>query len=841
MFIKDTKDFSSDIKRRVSYKKKVANKFKRQIEIMDAYDYDYHLSAYDDSRIQNYNRNYDLFNGRLDVDLYNDPLCFNVGEESVTLDREKIVHYPLISQVANALHGEIKSRPFRPMAIDNGPSGNTFREKKLNELLRKITQQEIIAPLRQKIEMDYFNQNGVQDIFKLTPEEQQQAVADIQRRTQKMTPEDVFDFMANEFQTPNQRVVQRLIDHLGAALHIKDKSDENAIHAICTGEEIYYVGDRHGFPVFDVVNPKYFTAGGSQNTEWYQDMTWCKYEQWFTVGDVMQRHAEHFSENNLRDLEKVIEPIGGLAGVGDPRYDKTQERTMIELSDEGTKIYQNYKDVNYKTKEGSKTFQRIYQDVIAKYGERHGYNLNNYGVREAHICWRDKRKLKKVYRVENDRMVSFWQDEHYEPQPVDVKVMNVWVDEVWEGTKVGSTIGNEFYLNIRPIPGQYKSIYNPFGTDLPYYGKSYNTHMNNSKNVSVIDLGKSWQMEFDITMANIKHDLSTDLGHVLLAPLSLKPDNWKWQQWFDTLKNGKVAIAQLQKYGMSYDPNLLRGINLSKTADIANKIQLLDFNFRNLVRAMNFNDARMGAVGQYTTNENIIQSQSASYNQTEGFFDTHRQILEKAVNALVNRARIMYKNTPESQYIYDDISRILADVSPDFWYEAWNVRVSTNSSDIRKMEEMRQQIQAFIQNGMSFDGILALIMADTPGDVVDIVKKETKRREQERQQAMAMQQQQAQAEMQTELQKEQMKAQNKEKLEMAKLASHERRSELQSRQFQMQADADQNKIPDSVQKAEVDNQVKMEKILRDYELKIKELELKEREIALKEKELNLRT
>lgn len=840
MYVKNLQDFSDDIKRRVSYSKKVANNFRRQIDIMDAYDYDYYDSNHDDTRLENYRRNYDLFNGRLDVDLYNDPLVFNVGDETVSLDTEKVTHYPLISQVANAIHGEIIGRPWRPIAIDAGPSGNTFREKKLNELLRKLAEQEIIMPIRRKVEERYFMENGVQDIFKLTPEEQAQAVADIQKRTTALTPEGIMEFMANEFQTPNQRVVQQLTDHLSEVLRIKERADNNAKHAICTGQEIYYVGDRHGYPVFEEVNPKGFSYGGSQNTVWYQEMTWCRYEQWFTVGDMMQRHAEHFSEKNLRDLERHIEPIGGLTGVGDPRYDKTQERVMYELSLDGTPFHKRYGDVNYKTREGSKTFQNIYKDVITKYGEQYGRNINNYGIRESHICWRDKRKLKKVYRIEGDKQVSYWQDEHYEPQPMDIKVENVWVDEVWEGTKVGSTLGKEFYINIRPIPGQYKSIYNPFGTDLPYYGRSYNVHMNNTKNVSMIDLGKPWQMEFDMTMANIKHDLSTDLGNVLIAPLSMKPENWRWQEWFETIKNGKIAVAQLEGMGYNFDPAMIRNINLTKTADIASKIQLLDFNFRNLVRAMNFNDARMGAVGQYTTNENIVQSQSASYNQTEGFFDTHRQIVEKAVNALVNRTRILYKNRPESQYIYDDISRILADVSPDFWYETWNVRLSTSSADIRKMEEIRAQIQAFIQNGMSFDGILSLIMADTPGDVVDIVKKETKQREIQRQEMIQAEQQRQEREIQAEAQQKAEANMLKRELEMNKLVSQERRTDIQADQFRRQADADNDKVPDSVQKAREDNAVKIRKMEMEYEIELRKLELEERKLALEERRVGIK-
>lgn len=828
----DTKKITPDIKRRVSTKKKTASSFKRQRAIMDAYDYDVRGQYRDFNRIKNYQINYDLFNGRLDTEMYSDPVCFNVGKEEVTMEGHTINHYPLISQIANAMYGEIQNRPISPIAIDSGPSGINFRNRKINELIRELVQTEIIQPTQQMVQQKYFKQYGITDPFALSVEEQKQVMADIQSRTDRLTPEKIVDFISNDLMTPNQRVVQQLSNYLFGRLDIKDKIRENGKHAICTGESIYYVGERYDQPVFDVVNPMYFSAYGSQNTEWYQEMSWARYEQWLTVPDLMQRFALDFTEANLRDLEKMVEPIGGLENVGDPRYDKVQERVMYEMSI-NSDIARKYDGINYKTKEGSGQFQRLYRDVIAKYGEDKGHALWNYGIRVANITWRDKRPLTVVTRIENDKKVKYYRDEHYEEQSGDYSVERIWVDEVWEGDKVGSVAGKEYYLNIHPIPGQYKSVYNPFGVDLPYYGKQYNTHMNNSKNVSPIDLGKPWQMEFDVTMSNIKHDMATDLGKVLILPMMLKPENIKWQDWMNTIKNGKIALTQLSRHGVTFDDRLVRNIDLSKTSDIAGKMATLQFNFQQLVRSMNFNEARIGAVGQYTTNENIVQSTSASYNQTESFFNTHFKVAEKALNALVNRTRILYKNKPDADYVYDDIARILANITPDGWFEPWGVKLSLSSGDMQKMEQIRNNILGFIQNGMSFEGILSLMLADTPSEITDTVRKETKKQEEKRQQEMAMIQQQQEAERQSNQQIELAKLQQKSELEMAKLQSQERRAEINSEIFRKQADVDNNKIPDTIQKALLDIKAEENELAKKLEIEREKLRIKEKELELR--------
>lgn len=833
----------TDIKPRVSHSKKVANNFQRQRDLMDIYD-----TWYGDYRnhdeISRFDINYDLFNGRLDMDLYDDELCLNMDSEEIRFDFKNVTHYPLISQVANAMYGEMISRPFKPLAKDIGAFSQTLRNKKWNELLRELITSEIVEPIRQQVVESYMQQNGIQDIFQLTPEQMQQMEADITQRTSSKTPDQILDFMQNDFQTPTQRQAQQLLDYFVAAQDIKYKQQEGFKHAIITGREIYYIGDRHGEPVIELVNPKYFSWAGSQNTEWIQDGTWAKNEQWLTIEDAMQKHAEFLSRKSLKELEGYTEPMGGFrSGIGDPTRDPVQERVMYELSIEEGYLAKKYDHVNYKTKAGQSDIARLYSDVITKYGSTYGYAFGNFGIREAHICWRDKAKMYRVTRVVNGKEKHFWQREHYEPRNEDIEIREVWVDEIWEGTKLGSTGSADVYANIRPVPGQFKSIFNPFGTKLPYVGKTYNTHMNNARNVSIIDLGKSWQKEFDVTMAQIKHDMATDLGNVFLMSLGWKPEGWKWQEWFDVLRNGKILMTQLQKHGFgNIDPNLLRSINLSKATDIANKIQLLEYFRSNLIQAMNFNQARIGSIGQYTTNENIQQSQSASYNQTEGYFETHRKIVEKALNMFMNRARILYKDNEKRKIVLDDVTRTELEISPNFWYEEWAVQFSTSSEDIRRVEELRAQMLSFVQNGMSFDGILALTLADTPSDIAEIMKKETKRQEEMRQEQMRMQQEQFQAQLQAEQADKDKDRALKKQISDDQLASQERRTIIDLDKFRLQNDVDKNNIADTIQKALIEILAKKEieaaKIAADREKLQEETRIEELKLGIQDKQTN---
>lgn len=377
-------NLGSDIPRRASYKKKIAKDFQRQKDIIDILDM-WHGDYRNESEIEKFNINYDLLNGRLDIKLYDDPICIQMENEKVKMDDISITHYPLISQVASAILGEQILRPFKPLAKDTGEYSQTLRNKKFNELLRELIQGQIVNPIRDEVTTSYLTQIQNNPDFQLDEEQVQQMQLEIENRIKEKTPEDVLDFMANDFRTPIQRQAQQLMDYFVEFLDLKHLQNDGFKHALATGREVYRISEEHGEPVMILCNPKYITWGGSQNTEWVQDAAWCKYEQWLTIEEAQQKFAEELSTKTIDELKGFIEPIGGFKNVGDPNKDNVQRRMMIDLSTD-PKLAQEYSDVNYKTKHGQKRITDLYRDIINKYGGEYGTAFSNYGVREAHFA-----------------------------------------------------------------------------------------------------------------------------------------------------------------------------------------------------------------------------------------------------------------------------------------------------------------------------------------------------------------------------------------------------------------------------------------------------------------------
>lgn len=833
--------FGDEISPRVSREKKEANNFARQIQIMDYIDM-YFGDFRDPEENSRFDINYGLFNGDLDVNLYEDPICFNIEGEKVKLEHQTITHYPIISQVARAMLGELKARPFRPVAKHLGAFAQSAKNKKWNELLRELLQQEIIIPLQQEITTEYYRNQNIRDIFSLSPEEQQQVEADIANRIRARTPDEIIDFMENDYQTPTQRGAQQLLNYLVSHLNIKALQEEGFKHAIITGREYYYIGERYDEPVIELCNPKYlkYSTGGNNDIR-VEDGDWAKYEQWFSYPRITQRHSLYLNKMHWRELEDYLEPIGGYYGgdpLPDPRKDRVMERTMYELSTDSM-IAKKFGDIDIRDKEGQSKIRQVYDAVIKKYGMDYGTPFSHFGIRESHLVWRDKQKLFKVTRIERGKEVTRYFGEHYEPRNEDIKIVEVWADQLWEGTKLGSKDNNEMYLNIQPIPGQHLSIFNPWLTKLPYVGREYDTHMNNTKNVAPIDLGKPSNMEFDTLMAQIRHDMATDIGKVFMMVMNLKPDNMNWQEWTSTMKNGRLLMANLGKRGLNqFDINALKVHDLSRTSELAAKIQLAETFRQNVFQDMYFNAFRIGQGNQqYATNQNIQQTQAASYNQTEPFFDTHRQIIEAALNQLMNRAKLIYKDKPfKAAHIFSDAERLDLDLSGSFQYEEVAIEFKVSAEEIRKVEELRQRTQEFIQNGMSFDGVLKLALAETTSDIVNIFKYENKRAEEMRQEEIRIQQQQFEQSIQADMaEQEKQRAFEIQKLR-EQLASQEARAIVQSETLRKAEDVDGDREADllTAKKEEIKSREKIE--MAKLSKKDRELDIKEKEVAVKAKQ-----
>lgn len=826
-----TGSFLTDkISARATLAEKEKKDFQRQREIMDHID-TFYGGYRNTERINKFKINYDLYNGRLDVSLYDDPLCFSVENEQISFDYQNISHTPLIAQIANAIVGEQVGRPFKPMIVDHTPTRMSMLKKKANRSIQNYFMQNVIGPMRDQIMQGILQKSGQNDIFALasTPEQQMALDQEINAQLTNELPKDILEFLNGDIQSPTARQAQKMVDFLVDLYDIRGAQIKGFKNAVITGEEYYYAGERDGRLVFEVTNPMYLDwGGGDKENEWSHLADWVKREKWLSYQQMLSRHARYMDSKDLEIIDLDVEPIGGYDGV--PFWDRDKPHTkklMWEYSTDAG-FREMFSDVDINTKSGRQKLFQMYDLAFSRFGDKYGKNYSDYGIREAHIQWRDLRKMYLITRIdEKGRKREFWLPEHYEPTHLDIEVKEAWINQAWEGWKLGTF--DCAYVNIRPIPFQYKSIFNPHDVDLSYYGRRYNTHDNATKNMALVDLGKSGQKNFDMVLADIRKDMATNVGSAFTLFMNMRPEGWKWQEWLDLLRNANILMLDPTKNMTGIDPGFLKQINIGRMADIAGKLQLLEFYRAQIGASMYFNAAREGEISQYANAENVQQNTIAVHNKTAYFFEQHRKVVEVALSGFLNRARHYYKeNIEEAAIFLDDVSLADLENSPVSWYEWFGIKLSNSEEELQKLQALKSNMLGFIQNGASPESVMQLVFADTTSEVQDVISRETKRLEAQRLQDMQMQQQ---------MQMQQIQANQQEKLaerdfEMAKLTatlrSQEQRTLWDREKFSMQNDIDRNQINDLIQKTLLELQAKMEMHNADIDLEREKLKLKER-------------
>lgn len=793
------RDYQREIKPRVSYKSKSKNDFERVKDMVDVYDM-YFPPQNAGNKIKKAKINLNLLNGRADTKMYAGQSCFNVGKEKIDFEKEYMIHHPITSQVASSLFGLMHTRPYKPAAKHHGSGVLTTKKAKYNQLIKQAHQNKIINPLREKIFQQYLLETGVQDIRQLQPKDLQQLQFDVNKRVEAELPKDVLEFVLNDFETPTQKTAQTLLKYFTDKLDTHQKYIDSFNFSIAMAEMAIMVDDAHGLPTYEILNPAFLTYGGGHSDNvWIQHKDWVRYEKWGSYQYITQRWAEELTNSDYKDLEECLSPLrvgGGKWG----KHDEYSQMLIREHHDPNSFIHSEYPDVNHKTKDGQRKLKEIYSRIVGKYGDKHGSAYSNYGIREAKFTYRDKRELKVVTRNEGGFEKKYYLDEHYEPTHLDLDVTDIWVDEIYQATKLGTGTFAK-YVGVRALPGQYTSINNPWGVELNVYGREFYTHMNTVDNVSHVDLAKADQMEYDIIMHNLRKDMDQDLGSVMVMLTDYKPSNLSWKEWFSLLKKGKVALLEPNKRGaFGVDPQFLKNINLSKASDISTKLSLLQNARNNIITNMHSSNTMVSGASPYATNENIRATQQSTFAQTESLFDIHTQIHEKAINGLMRRVKYLYYSGDLAvDVLLEEAGLTDMKLNEGLSWEHLKIDFKLDRLSQEALQKQKSEALTLLQNQFSPLAVWEILKADTTDEVDNIFKKENKRVEEMQAQAQQAAQQAAQQEQQAEEAKSIREHQQKLEIERLKGELKLLGIELDSDKFRKAADVDGNNVADKLQ------------------------------------------
>ena len=745
--------------------------------------------------------NLDLYSGRWpQVSGAGHGLRMELGGETIMLGGGEYRHYPFIEKIAKTIVADLISGSVRPSIKDWSPIARTEREKVQVDRIKQYFQQNVIQPHRQKVSRQVMQRLGVDDPFALELEQQDQLNNEINKVTEETLGDEIKEFM-ERYRTPSEMLATQIMDYFLREEEVESKLYNGAKYAVATAEEYYRITLNNNLPVFENLNVKGVSWSGGENVEFVEEGDVAKYEEYITPMQFIQRHGLELGARDYEYLNKYFHPIPGEYSKDDSAQNISHTTVeFLEGMAEG-KIPLSGDDL--KTKAGHQKMAAFF----AQRGQKGGY-----GIRSVYCTWKWTKPLKKVWRSINGTIRVFLRDSHYVKNPLkgDIKVKKIYIPQVWEGYKYGT--GDDWYVGVRPVPYQYTSLSNPTDVKLTIFGTCYGTVDNNTKATSHIDLGKPIQYRIDCLIQKMEEYEKTDIGKVLLGSINMKPDKWTWQEWYESMFKAKMALVQTKGQSNNFDNQVFRAVDLSRSNDIAGTIAQLDYWENKLISAMHSSPAKFGSIGQYATNQVAQATLTGTDRQNFVFAEKRRKMKERLFNALLHTGLVAVKENPDlKEQILDDFTRAHFEVNFDVLETSrLKVTVEDNLEEAQNIAETKQLALTFLQNQVPASAIAKIRQARSVAEIIDIMTAAEAKQDRKEQAAFQQQQQleearMAAAQQQFELNKQaqEMKDQRDAELKIAL-------AEINVRQMQLANDVNEDRQPDSVQKAIVDGEVKLE-------------------------------
>lgn len=694
--------------------------------------------------------NYDLVNGAIHMD--DVAAILNPGDISTAFVPDKIQHYPIINAKLNTLRGEEAARAFDWKVIVTNPySISQIEERKKREFFSSV---------RQLVE---------------TP--------DLDRQQAEQQMQDNQDYYDYSWQDLREIRANELLRHYSKEQNFKQIFNEGFMDALICSTEAYQCGIVGGEPVLVKLNPmklRVFRSGYSNRIE---DADVIIYEDYWAPGKIVEAFYDELSAKDIRRISNEIPEFGGQAPLT-PQGSVNEASPFIPASAFGQDgvLLGNKDGVGY------------FMDNLPLLSGGIGSDLLPYDVagniRVLRVWWKSKRKIFKVKSfdpVTGEENFDFYPETYVPDEAAGEEATPFWVNEMWEGTKIGEDI----YVGIRPCIVQHNSISNPARCHAGIVGTIYN--VNESMPYSLVDMMKPYNYMYDAIHAKLVELIATNWGKLLELDLALKPKNWEVEKWMYFARANKVLIRDSFNEGSkgAATGKLAGGLNNASKGyvdadwgqSIQNYIQLLQWTKESMSDLVGISRQREGNVYNRETVGGIERAVLQSSYITDWLFQLHDDTKRRVMEAFLEEAKgALRGGSKKFQYILSDNSRRIMEVPGDEFAESNYGIIVDNSQDTQKFEARIDSIaQALAQNQYRASTLIKLYSSASIQDKARIIERDEKRMEQQSQAGQQHEAQMAQQQIQANMQMKQMEMEQKDRLAQLDSETRIRVAEINSK------------------------------------------------------------
>lgn len=741
-------------------------------------------SFYNDERIRkslkNKIVNYQLYNGVVNINDLSETV--NPYQMDASFIPDNIPHHPIVVPKIDLLVGEESKRRFDWKIMITNNNAITEKENSRRDLLHQKLQEFLLAGY---------------------PEEQAE---------QKL--KEVEDYFKYDWQDIRERMSTQILQHYYAEQDFESKFLDGFKDALISAEEIYQTDIVLDEPVLTKLNPLKVRTVKSGNSSRIEDASIIILEDHWSPGKIIDYFHEELKPTDIDYLEDYNNVSRGGAFTDDQNNHVLLRDTVESAGIEAMNTMFGMAELN-----------------------GHMFNSNHTdeagNIRVFRVYWRSMKKIQKIkfYDEEGEVQYRMEAEEYKADKALGEEAKALWVNEWWEGTKIGTDI----YLQMRPRPVQFNRLGNPSHCHPGIIGEIYNT--NQGKAVSLMDRMKNYQYMYDVIWDRLNKAIATNYGKIFELDLAKVPDNWEIEKWLHFAMVNKIAVVDSFKEGnkgaatgkLAGGMNTVGGrvIDMETGSYIQQHIQLLEFIKMEMAEIAGVTKQREGAIHQSETASGVERSVNQSSHITEYWFHKHEKVKLRVLSAFLETAKIALKGKNKKvQYILDDQTIQMLNMEGDVFAEADYGIVCTSSTKAMELEQiMKQNAQAFMQNGGGYGILMDIYFGSSLTDMRRKIEIAEEKQQAQAQQAQQQQSEQAKAQLEQQAQQAQQEQQIKEMQHQREDATKRYVAELQANtQMGMKAmdsqDADGVINPLEQEKFELDR----EKVKNDQVNKMRSLD-----------------
>ena len=547
-----------------------------------------------------------------------------------------------------------------------------------------------------------------------------------------------------QYRDRRERMAQEVINYGFNILKLKEVFSRDFEDLTISGDELNITDIVNGEPILRRGDPITVTTVRSGQSPYIEDADIIIEDRYLPIGKVIDEFYEDLSDTQIKKIEDGgnahRSAKSGLMG-NQLLHGKSDLSSYVEAVGIGDIVVRA-------NKEGQRAFGGAYD--------------SEGNVRVTRVLWKGMRKLGVVtYQDELGETQKTFVPEGYEPEEeLGEKVKWLWISEWLEGTN----IADDIKVKLGPREVQFRSMDNISKCHPGIVGTSAN--VGNMESRSLVDLAKPYQYLYNAVLQKMELAIAKDFGVLGRLDLSMVPDEWSMDKWLyyaymmgwmveDPFNESKKGTS-IGKLAGTMNQNS-KQIDLSQGQHIKGQLELLAFLENRVDAITGITPQRKGAVENRETVGGVERAVTQSSHITEKWFSIHDGVKVRSLEAFIETAKVAWHGKSfKRSYVLDDSSMGILDFDSEIFNEAeYGIYVTTSSSDMEMIQQLKALTQPFLQNGGSMSVIMDIFRTKDPASLQRKIERYERQLQEQQAQAAQAEQEAAQAlvERQAELEK----------------------------------------------------------------------------------------